>query len=575
MPKYRYAVMDIETTGLSRYNHEINYIGIALAEDIGAPLEKVFILNMHKIEDVNRFHRIVDLLKRDKVKLIWQNGKFDTLFIEHFAHTSGILLPIHYDVMLMGTAYDLSTKHGLDKMAEKYLGVENWDIPLKEKIKPNNPIVEEYLEKDLQYPWDLFCYFYDRLTPLQWKHIKYLLKPAFLMYRKTERKGIYFDKEKHEIVAKEYAKKARIRLKKLNEHYDINWNSPQQVSTALFKDEGLPVVKMTPTGNPSSDAKSLRRLAAQGYDLPNLLLDYKLYYGANSKFLTKWPEYAKHDGRIHPSFNVTNTMTGRPSCSEPNLQQVPRDPKLRTLFTAPKGRTLTEADYSQIELRVAADYADDKNMIRIYREGGDIHTETAMSVSGKSKPTKEDRTKAKPVNFGFLFGMQAKGFVDYAFDQYGVVFTRQEAERYRQLFFNKYSGLLTWHKQIQLSCEANGGVENRFGRFRALPDIYSNSWMLRGGAQRQSINTPVQSTASDLLVFSAIEVDRKLSKEFDINVVGTIHDALLYECPDRYVEQANIEVKKIMENPEALDIFGVSFKVPLVADITVGAWGLN
>jgi DNA polymerase I-like protein with 3'-5' exonuclease and polymerase domains len=567
----RYAVLDIETTGLSRYKHEINYIGIGLAEDIGAPLSKTFILNTHKSGDVDRFHKIVDKLKRDRIKLIWQNGKFDTLFIEHHY---GVLLPIHYDVMLMGTAYDLAASHSLDDMAEAYLGIPSWDIPLKEKIKPNSPTVEKYLEKDLSVPWELFGYFYNSLSDKQWMHYNLLLKKAYLMYRKAERKGIYFDREKHKEVKKLYQQKQKEKLTELNKVYDINWNSPAQVAKVLFEEEGLPVIKTSPkTGAPSGDAKSLRRLVAQGYDLPKKLIEYKFFYGANTKFLNKWGDYASYDGRIHPSFGLTNVVTGRTSCKDPNLQQVPRNPELRTLFTAPKGRSLIEADYSQIELRIAADYANDPTMLEIYRTGGDIHTRTAISVSGKPDPTKDDRSKAKAVNFGFLFGMLAKGFVDYAFDSYGVVFTREEANRYRDLFFQEYSRLLPWHKEIEEMCYFMGGVENRFGRFRALPDIYSSNKWERGDAVRRAINTPVQSTASDLLLFSAVEIDHKLSKEMDIYVVGTVHDAILLDCPDEYVEDATREIKKIMSNPEALDIFEVEFKIPIEADVGVGAWG--
>ena len=574
MPKYNYAVMDIETTGLDRYKHNINYIGIGLAEDIGSPIAKEFILNMYENKDLERFLKIAAKLRKDKIKLVWQNGKFDTLFIHHHY---GVMLPIHYDVMIMGTAYDLSAKHGLDAMAESYLGVPTWDIPLKEKIKPNNPVVEAYLGKDLQYPWELFQFFFNELSEKQWMHHDLLLKPAMLMYRKAERKGIYLNRKQLAIVKKAYKKKQEETLAVLSKKYPTtNWNSPVQVAEALFSGESIQPLKLSAkTGKPSADAKVLRRLVAKGHDLPAKLLDYKFYYGANTKFLNQWGDFAAFDGRIHPSFNVTNTMTGRPSCSYPNLQQVPRNKELRTLYTADesKGRVLIEADQSQVELRIAADYANDPTMIKIYKTGGDIHTSTAKALSGRAEPTKEDRTKAKPVNFGFLYGMGANGFVDYAFDNYGVVFTLQEATRFRDLFFAQYSRLLQWHKEMEYICEGLGGVENRFGRFRSLPDIYSKNGRDRGGAIRRAINTPVQSTASDLLVFGAIEVDHKLSKEMDLHVVGTIHDALLIDCPAEYAADAEREIKKIMTRPEALDIFEVEFKVPFEVDVGIGAWG--
>jgi DNA polymerase-1 len=571
--KYNYATIDIESTGLNRYKDDINYVGIGLAEDIGSPLGKTIICNMYQDKDLDKLLKIVDKLKKNKIKLIWQNGKFDTLFLEH---KYGIKLPIHHDVMLMGTAYELATSHALDDMAEKYLGVSSWDIPMKEKKKPNNPVVEKYLGCDLRYPWELFCFFYESMSELQWKHYHKILRPAYLMYRRIEKSGIYIDLNKLSKVKKLYKKKQEEKLKVLKDQYDINWNSPQQVSDVLFDKAGLPTIKLSQkTGKPSADAKVLKRLCAKGFELSQQLADYKFYYGANTKFLNKWGDYAAYDGRIHPSFGITNVRTGRTSCSDPNLQQVPRNPELRNLFTAKEGRSLIEADYSQLELRIAADYANELTMLKIYREGGDIHTTTAAAVSGvlEDKVTKDMRTKAKAVNFGFIYGMMAPGFVNYAFDNYNVVLSRQEAERFRQLFFQKYSRLLSWHQEVEEIVEALGGVANRFGRFRALPDIYSSDRWERSSAVRKGINTPVQSTGSDLLISASVEVDKLLRKEMNGFLVGTVHDSMLADVADEYVEDAKVEIQRIMARPKIMDIFDVDFKVPLVADVGVGAWG--
>lgn len=569
----KYAVIDIETTGLSRYKHSINYIGVGLAKDIDQPLAKKYIYNMYEDKDLDKFKSMVEKLRERKVKIIWQNGKFDTLFIHHHY---GILLPIHHDIMVMGTAYEMSASHALDDMAERYLGIPSWDIPLKEKTKPNNPVVEKYLEKDLEYPWELFRFFQENMEPEHRKIYQELLMKAYKMYRKTEMNGIYFDRDKHKQVKKAYKLKQEETLKVLTDQADINWNSPQQVSNTLFEVMGLPTLKRSEkTGKPSADAKVLRRLQAKGYDIAKELLEYKFYYGANTKFLNTWDQYAKYDGRIHPSFGITNVVTGRTSCKDPNLQQVPRNKELRTLFTAPEGRSLIEADYSQIELRIAADYAVEPTMIQIYKEGGDIHTQTAMSLTGLSaeQVIGEPRSKAKAVNFGFIYGMSAKGFLGYAFDSYNAVFTRQEAERWRELFFVKYSRLLQWHKEMELLCEAQGGVYNSFGQFRSLPDIYSQDNYERSAAIRRAINTPVQSTASVLLMMAAYEIDKKLSKEMDLKVVGTIHDAVLVDVPDKYAQEAAKQIQKIMSHPEVLDIFEVEFRVPIEADVGIGAWG--
>jgi DNA polymerase I-like protein with 3'-5' exonuclease and polymerase domains len=570
---YRYAVIDIETTGLNRYKDNINYIGIGLVKDLDYDMGKRIICNMHQDKDLDKFKRIARKLKEQKIILIWQNGKFDTLFIQL---KYGILLPIHHDIMVMGTAYDLAAPHGLKDMCKNWLGLSDWDIPLKEKKKPNSPTVEKYLLKDLENPWKLFQFFNRKLNSQQWKIYKHLLRPAFLMYRRAERTGIYLNKPELYKVRKVYRKQQEDKLSVLNKQYNINWNSPKQVSDVLFNKEHMPVIKLSQkTGKPSSDAKVLKRLKSKGFTLAEQLLDYKFYYGANSKFLNRWEDDAFYDGRIHPNFDLTNVVTGRTSCSNPNLQQVPRNKELRTLFTAPPGRVLLEADYSQIELRIAAEYAKEPTMLRIYKEGGDIHTETAMSLTGLSadQVKGEPRSRAKPVNFGFLYGMSAKGFVSYAFDNYDMVFSESEADRYRQLFFIKYPGLLKWHKEMEIICEANGGVENMFGRFRKLPDIYSSDNYTRSKAVRRAINSPVQGTASDLLLLAAVEIDKTLRKPLDLNIVGTVHDSILMEVPEDNVDEAVKEVKRIMVHPQALDIFGVSFKVPIEVDVSIGAWG--
>lgn len=563
-----YAVIDIETTGLNRFEDDITMLGIGIYKDLEDPGRIATIDMRTEPNGWDRFRNIIRKAREHKAKVVWQNGKFDTLFIDE---KQGYMLPIHHDVMLMGTAYEMVAEHGLKAMAQKYLGVEDWDIDKKTKLGNGDPAkLKSYLRLDVKYTWELFKFFYERMNKTQKKVYKELLLPAYKMYRQTEKNGIYIDQEGLEKVRKEYKKKEADALAVLTGKYDINWNSPQQVQDVFFNQEKLPCLKLSEkTGKPSADAKVLKKLASQGHELPNLLLDYKFYYGAGSKFLSRWGGYAKYDGRIHPNFNITNVVTGRTSCSDPNLQQVPRNKDLRSLFHAPPGRVFLEADYSQIELRVAAHYAQEPNMLRIYREGGDIHTETARTLCG-GEPTKEERNKAKAVNFGFLYGMGAKGFVNYAFDSYGVVFTPDEAERYRDLFFQKYSKLLVWHDKMEKLCEANGGVSNLFGRFRALPKIYSQYKWERNEAVRRAINSPVQGTASDLLLSAAVQIARELGEKYDLKIVGTVHDSILADVPEEYAEECVQEIRRIMAHPDALDKFGIEFSLPIDCDVGVG-----
>lgn len=568
-----YATIDIETTGLKRYKDKITWIGIQINRDLTSKPIKRYILDMRDDKDLDKFRSICDQLRKKKVKTVFQNGKFDTLFIEV---QYGITLPIHEDVMLMGTAYDLAAEHGLKDMTQRYLGVPDWDISKKEKLSGDSSIIP-YLICDVKYTWKLFCYFMDNMTPQQMKIYRKILKPAYLMYRDTERNGAYIDVPRLREVREEYKRREQEKLAWLNSRYEINWNSSPQVADVLFSElkENCPILKKSQkTGKPSADAEVLNKLASQGYEIPKVLLEYKAVNTLNKMFLNRWEDDLGTDLRIHPSFNLTNVVTGRTSCSDPNLQQVPRDKNVRGLFNAPKGRLFFEADYSQLELRIAAEYSHDPVMLDIYKNGGDIHTTTAKLMTGGREPTKEERGRAKAVNFGFLYGMLAKKFVDYAYNSYGVVFTQREAELFREAFFAKYARLLPWHKEMEMECELMGGVANKFGRFRKLPNIYSENYFERLSAVRRAINTPVQGTGSDLLISAATKLNHDL-KDYGFKIVGTVHDSILGEFREEDKDWICEHIREVMLHPPILDEFGVTLEVPLDIDIGVGAWGTH
>lgn len=573
-----YATIDIETTGLNRYSDKVTFVGIGLSHSVeDENFFKAYIIDMSTEEGVEKLRNICKKLKEKKAKNILQNGNFDTLFLEW---KYGIKLPVSDDVMLMGTAYDLSAEHGLKKMAHKYLGVEDWDIANKDKLmkgKDSKKTLVPYLKKDVKYTWLLYRFFREVMTEEQIKVYKKLLKPAYAMYKDVERTGIYFDCEEFKNVQKKYRDIEAEKLKELNKRHNINWNSTQQKANALFLDpngEKLPILKTTPKGAPSADASTLRKLASQGHELPQLMLEYTAANTLNKMFLNRWGEDSSYDGRIHASYNLTNVVSGRTSSSNPNLQQVPRTPDVRGLFHAPEGRCFFEADYSQLELRIAAHYANEPTMIRIYKENGDIHTETALLLTGGREPTKDDRRRAKSVNFGFLYGMGAKKFVDYAYDSYGVIFTLSEAEKFRELFFAKYSRLLPWHDEQRRLAEALGGVPNLFGRFRKLPKIYADNWKEKGEAERRSINTPVQGSGSDILLSAAIQVKEEL-EPYGLKIVGTVHDSILGEFPEENKDWFVEQIRRIMIHPRLLDEFGVTLRCPLDCDIGVGPWGTH
>lgn len=563
-----YATIDIETTGLNRYKDKVTFIGVGLSKNVGEPIFKGYIFNVQKPGQIDRFRALVKKLKQHKARTVFQNGKFDTLFLEQ---AYGIKLPIHEDVMLIATAYDLSAEHGLKHMAQTYLGVPDWDIAKKEKTSGAQSIVP-YLKKDVKYTWDLFNFFMERVNPQQLKIYTQLLRPAYCAYKDIERNGLYIDLNQLKVVREKYRNEENSLLGKLKSHYDINWASSAQVAHVFYDLEKMPVFEQTPKGAPSTSASALKKLARKGYEIPTILMQYKDAATRNKMFLNRW-EDDSYESRIHASFNLTNVVSGRTSSSNPNLQQVPRTKDIRGLFSGAPGMILFEADYSQLELRIAAHYANEKTMLRIYHEKGDIHTETAKLFTGGREPTKEERGKAKAVNFGFLYGMMAKKFVAYALNSYGQTFTQQEAEHIRELFFAKYSRLLPWHQEQEQLCEAQGGVYNLFGRFRKLPLIYSQNKWERASAARRSINTPVQGSGSDLLISAATQINKELKGVAWIG--ATVHDSIIGECRIEDKDYVDSVIRRVMLHPKVLDDFGVELRVPLDIDIGWGPWGTH
>lgn len=554
-----FAVIDIETTGLDRYHDKISAFGIFIPE-------KNYYGIYRTKEEVEDF---IKSMKENNIELtyIYQNGKFDTLFVEV---QWGISFPIDEDVMLLSYVYDMGGRKSLKYLANKYFGVEDWDIATKEKGQFTEKMVQ-YLKLDLYWTWRLFVELSGRLTPAMERVYRYLALPAYNAYRIVERNGIQLNMPKLKQTIIDFTKKRDALEKELKAIKDINWNSSIQVSTVLIKELMLPVLKTTPKGAPSVDASVLKKYSAMGYTVVDKLLEYKYYDKALGTFLLRW-ERDQVDGRLHPTFNIDTTRTGRTSCENPNLQQVPRDLALRTLFTARPGYQFIEADQSQVELRIAAEYAHEVHMIDIYKHDGDIHTETAKATTRKQEVSKDDRRRAKAVNFGFLYGMSAKKFVDYARESYGVEFTQEEANEYRDRFFARYPGLNPWYAQQKEECLQEGGVYTKFGRFRKLPEVYSDNFKDKSGAERKAINTPVQSTASDILLCGMVEIVNTLP---DVIVCGTVHDSILMEVPNEKAEELRLKVKSIMENPRLLEVFNIHLHVPLCVDAPLGDWGTH
>ena len=336
--------------------------------------------------------------------------------------------------------------------------------------------------------------------------------------------------------------------------------------------QGLKVLERTEKGAPSVGIDTLSNYV--GNDCVDTLLEYKRISKLIT-FIESW-ESLQVDGRIYPSFNIT-ARTGRTTCSNPNIQQCPQDSYVRNLIEARPGWKLAELDYSQLELRVASWLAGDENMQHAYQSGSDLHSKTTELLFGDTsglshEEQKRRRTQSKSANFGFLYGMVAKTFIAYA-KGYGLDLTQEDSEKIRADFFNAYPTLLTWHEECKDYARTYGYIKSPIGRKRWFKNIHSNNFALRSADERQAINSPVQGFGSDLCTSALADI--VFSEELDhsrFNVLGSVHDAILFEIRDDYVDELVPVLKEMMENPSVLG--GLEKPIPIIADVEVSqCWG--
>lgn len=581
-----HCIVDIESTGLNRHKNNISIFGFyipeydyyeqvydfKITEQVNPKYSATNTRNLDDIDYSELYERIresiMSLPKKEDgsfdVTFVFQNGKFDSMFIEE---KIGIELPLDEDVMILQYCLHMGSRKGLDYIAEQELGIPSWDIPLREKMVAT-PKSLHYHKEDLEKTWLTYKSLKAKVeaNPKVKRLYEKLAMPSFRVYRDIENNGIYINQSKYDRVYKEYQDKFFEYESKLNSIANINWGSSKQLGEYLFKECMMPVFEKTPKGAPSTNSRALKKLADAGFEIASLILEYKFYKQAMKMFLDPWKEVI-YKGRIYPNFNIDTVRTGRTSSSNPNLQQVPRDINLRSIFTAPKGSLFLEIDHSQLELRVASHVMNERTMIEAYRNDEDLHTKTAELIVGH-KPSKEERTMAKPVNFGFLYGMQASSFPEYAFSNYGLKFTSEQGKLFRDGFFKAYPDLLTYYKIQENTCKDPlvGGATTLFGRFRPLPDLFSNNWGTRQYGVRCAINTPTQSAGSDILICGMIEVHQKL-KHKGVKIVGTVHDSILLEVKqDGHENEIYEEIKNILEHPSLLKEFDIELKVPLKID---------
>ena len=342
----------------------------------------------------------------------------------------------------------------------------------------------------------------------------------------------------------------------------FNINSTKQLGELLFDKLGLPPVKKTKTGY-STNADVLEKLKSKHPIIP-AIMDYRMLTKLKSTYADGLLKQIAEDGRIHTTFQNLVTATGRLSSSEPNLQNIPvrtdLGAEIRKMFVPKEGCVLVDADYSQIELRVLAHIAKDENMCAAFRGGMDIHTVTASQVFGVApeEVTPLQRRHAKAVNFGIVYGISEFSLSE----DIGV--SRYEAKAYIENYLTNYRGVRQYMKQVVEDARNCGYTETMFGRRRYIPELKSSNFNVRSGAERMTLNTPIQGTAADLIKLAMIRVDAALRKNYpEAKLLLQVHDELIVECPEEIASQVAELVSSEMEQVASLN-------VPLLAEAKIG-----
>lgn len=570
---------------------------------------------------------------------VFHNGKFDALWM---LVRFGVKWRVNFDTMLAHFLCDENDRHGLKYLAQKYLGAPDWDIDGKDKTSwsPKNA---KYACHDVYYTRKLYFVLKKLLNEDHDVKRVYdlIMIPCIQLFIEAEHRGVYINLDKMddaEAFLREEVATALANLERWEKHAvkvdakgknkgRINWGSNDQLGDLLFNQLKIKSIEKTKGGKESVSESVLLRI---DHPMVGDLLKYRAASKQLSSFIEGWRPYIDTTGRLHPVFKLHGTVTGRLSCEHPNLQQVPRDPRIRSLITAPSGWVLMEMDLSQIELRIAAELANELSLLSVFASGGDPHWQTAireiergagyrkeiiktarlhheqqgkeyvkmnyseaveyvLSIGGDEAKdvvaswaeTKalepfinwgETRKKAKAINFGYLYGMWWKKFKIYARDNYGVDVTDHEAQASREAFFELYPGFPEWHDKQRRFAQVNGYVRSLSGRKRRLPKAMGGrDTPERREAQRQAINSPVQSFANELNLMAALQMRKEFKRSW-FRLVGTVHDAVLIEVREDMVEHVYNRGLEIMSGPELLTDFEIELSVPIEAEAKIGAW---
>ena len=515
------------------------------------------------------------ILEDESIKKVGQHLKYDKNVL---ANEQITLRGIAYDTMLESYVFNSNAgRHDMDSIAQRILEIKTIhfeDIAGKgaKQLTFNQIALEQaapYAAEDA----DITLRLHQALWPKLQKsdQLAQLLTnievPLASVLADMEQTGVLIDAQQLKLQSNQLAEQIIAIEKSVHElaGESFNLGSTKQLQHILYEKLGLPVLKKTPKGAPSTAEEVLLDLA-QDYELPKLLINYRGLTKLKNTYTDKLPKMVSHrTGRLHTSYHQAVTATGRLSSTDPNLQNIPiktdEGRRVRKAFVAPTGFKIVAADYSQIELRIMAHLSGDKGLLHAFAEGKDIHKATAAEVFAVDldQVTTEQRRSAKAINFGLIYGMSAFGLAKQ------LHIGRNEAQKYMDLYFERYPGVLTYMETTREQAKAQGYVETVFGRRLYLPEINARNATRRKAAERAAINAPMQGTAADIIKQAMLSVHNWLQQinKQDIRMIMQVHDELVFEVAQDKVADYTAKINQLMEQAVSLD-------VPLLVEAGIG-----
>ena len=567
---------DTETTGLDYMQAQIVGVSFCIEPGHGAyvPLAHNYAGAPEQLDRGRVLAMLRPLLEDpDKVK-VGAHIKFDM----HVLANHGIKLRgERYDTMLESYVLNsTATRHDMDSMAAKYLGIQTIkfeDVAGKgaKQLTFDQVGVETaaaYAAEDADVTLRLHLNLWPQLqaAPALAQLYEQIERPLIPVLQRMERGGVLIDRS----MLRQQSIELAARLAQLGADaqreagQEFNVESPRQLQQILFEKLQIPVLRKTPTGQPSTAEDVLEELADK-HALPRLILEYRALAKLRSTYTERLPEQIDQTtGRVHTSYHQAVAATGRLSSTDPNLQNIPiRTPegrRIRQAFIAPPGHVMLSADYSQIELRIMAHLSDDEGLLNAFAQDQDIHRATAAEVFGVApeQVSADQRRSAKAINFGLIYGMSAFGLAR----QLGI--ERAAAARYVELYFARYPGVRRYMDGTRERAKGEGYVETVYGRRLYLPDINSRNRQLQQYAERSAINAPMQGTAADIIKRAMLSVDEWSQRpQVGARLLMQVHDELILEVAEDFLEEATRQVRTLMEAAATL-------KVPLRVEVGHG-----